>query len=385
MSATQLSPVTVVFAANDYYVPYLSTLLISLVNNSDPHRTYELIVLSEDITSRHEDILRSQVERENISLRVLDVAEAMEPFRAQLKVHGHFKIETYFRLLLPQLLPHHHKVLYLDADMVCLHDVAALFDTDLGDCLIGACKDADTAGIYNGVDLDLAQPNKKHYMDEELGIKNPYEYFQAGTLLFNLDAWRASIDVNEVFQFAQSREWQLLDQDVLNYFCQGRVLFLDMAWNVMFDFDGIRISHIISKSTPELRKDYMNARKDPFVVHYAGPTKPWMDPDCDFALFFWQYARESDFYEVIVHRMLHTSLNAELERIDRDLKATQEFLVSVDAELQRYEHRPLGLMVKEFVYQKLLTPIVERATGNNEDAKCKVRTLYRKVHPRTTE
>ncbi|MBR3225056.1 MAG: glycosyltransferase family 8 protein [Atopobiaceae bacterium] len=385
MSASHLSPVTVVFAANDYYVPYLSTLLTSLLNNSDPHRTYEFIVLSEDLTSKHEDALRRWIERSNVSLRVLNVAEAMKPYQAQLKVRGHFKIETYFRLLLPQLLPNHHKVLYLDADMVCLRDVAALFDTDLGDCLVGACKDADTAGIYNGVDLDLEQPDKKHYMDDVLKIKNPYEYFQAGTLLFNLDAWRTSIDVDEVFRFAQLREWQLLDQDVLNYFCQGRVRFLDMAWNVMYDFDGVRVTHIISKSTPELRKDYMNARKNPFIVHYAGPTKPWMDPDCDFAPLFWQYARESAFYEVIVHRMLHTPLNAELERIDRDLKATQDYLVSVDAELQRYEHRPLGLMVKEFVYQKLLTPVVERATGNNEDAKCKVHTFYRKIHPRATE
>ena len=70
------------------------------------------------------------VEKPNASLRILDVAEAMRPYESKLRVWGHFKRETYFRLLLPQLLPDHHKVLYLDADMICLSDLAPLFDQE---------------------------------------------------------------------------------------------------------------------------------------------------------------------------------------------------------------------------------------------------------------
>ena len=385
MSSKHLSPVTVVFAANDYYVPYLSALLASIVAHSNAKRTYELIVLSEDLTAKHEDVLRRQVGRDNMSLRVISVTEAMKPYQDRLKVRGHFKIETYFRLLLPQLLPNHSKVLYLDADMVCLRDVADLFDTNVDGYLLAACKDPDTTGIYNGVDIDLEQPDKKGYMDNVLCIKNPYEYFQAGTIVFNLDEWRASINVDEVFEFAQSRQWQLLDQDVLNYFCQGHVRFVDMAWNVMYDYAGIRITHIISKTTPELRDEYMSARKNPFVVHYAGPVKPWHDLECDFADVFWQYARISPFYETACARIIHAEYDHKIVQLTEGLDATNALLLSVDAELQRYEHRPLGLMLKEFVYQKILVPVVNRATGNDEGTRSKVRTFYRKVHPRATK
>ena len=377
MAASVPATVSVVFASNDFYVPYLSALFASILKNRNKERALELIVLSEDITDQHVAMLEKQVQSDNVSLRMLNVSEAMHPYEDKLKVRGHFKLETYFRLLLPQLLPNHHKVLYLDADMICLRDVTDLFDTNVDGYLLAACKDPDTTGIYNGVDIDLEQPNKKDYMDNILCIKNPYEYFQAGTIVFNLDEWRASIDVNEVFAFAQSRQWQLLDQDVLNYFCQGRVKFVDMAWNVMYDYNDIRIKHIISKTTPELRQDYMNARKDPYIVHYAGPIKPWNDPECDFAYHFWDYARTTPFYEVTVGRMTRT----QLEQLSDELKATNEFLKTVDAELQRYEHRSLGLMLKEFVYQKLLTPIVERATSNNEGSRQKVQQLYYRVHP----
>lgn len=227
---TQDETVSIVFAANDHYAPYLSTLFASIIDHSDEKRTYELIVLSEDLNDQHLGQLREQVTRENVSLRRLDVAEAMRPYEGKLRTWAHFKRETYFRLLLPQILPDHHKVLYLDADMICLHDVAPLYDTDVEGYLVAACKDPDTTGIYNGIEIDVGQPNKRDYMDNVLKIKQPYDYFQAGTIVFNLDEWRASLDVDEVFRFAQSGEWQLLDQDILNYFCQGRVRFLDMAW-----------------------------------------------------------------------------------------------------------------------------------------------------------
>lgn len=356
------STVSLVFAANDYYAPYLSTLFASILEHGDRNRTYEFIVLSEDFENRHAKMLEQQMEGRNAQLVMLDVSSAMAPYEGKLRTWGHFKRETYFRLLLPQLLPQHHKVLYLDADMVCLHDVAELFDTNVEECLIAACKDPDTTGIYNGISIDVGQPNKRDYMDNVLKIRNPYDYFQAGVILFNLDAWRASIDVDQVFAFAQSQDWQLLDQDVLNYFCQERVRFVSMAWNVMFDNGGFRIRDIISNTTPELFEEYLAARESPRIVHYAGPIKPWHDPECDYAEHFWRFARMSPLYEVILGRMANASSNLELQRIARELEDTRAWLKAVADELQRYEQRPIVLMAKELIYQKIYTPLRQRFT-----------------------
>lgn len=290
--------VSVVFSANDFYVPYLSALLQSIKEHTNSNRNYDLIVMHDDISSRHQDILKQQIAASNISLRFFDVTYYMHNRRNNLALRGHFRIQTYFRLLLQDILPGWNKILYLDSDMIVLEDIAELFDTDIEGYVLAAVKDADTAGLYNGY-----EKGKKEYMDNVLKIKNPYDYFQAGTILFNLNEFRKQFSVDELFQFASSYEWQLLDQDVLNYFAQGKVKFIPNKWNVMMDWGGFRIEKIIGRAPRYLVEAYMEAHADPAICHYAGPDKPWEDPDTDLAEYFWEYARRTPFYEVILSRM----------------------------------------------------------------------------------
>ncbi len=51
--------------------------------------------------------------------------------------------------------------------MVVESDVAELYNENIESFLLGACHDADTAGLYNGY-----EPNKKAYMDQVLILKN---------------------------------------------------------------------------------------------------------------------------------------------------------------------------------------------------------------------
>lgn len=291
--------VTLVLSANDYYVPYLSALLESIKDNSSDEHCYDIVVLHSDISPNNQAILKRQIARHNISLRFAHMSSLIKEWEDKLTLRGHFKIETYYRLFIQDLMPDWHKVLYLDSDMIVLKDIAEVFHTDIDGYLLGAVRDADTAGIYNGW-----EPGKKDYMDKILKIQDPYSYFQAGTILFNLDEFRKSFTVEELFEFASKREWELLDQDVLNYFAQGRVKYLPMNWNVMMDWRGIRIPEIIGRAPHALFDEYMEARKDPAICHFAGPDKPWDDFSEDFAPYFWFYARKTPYYEVILDRAL---------------------------------------------------------------------------------
>ena len=47
--------------------------------------------------------------RDNFSLRFFDVTRPMSRY-AHLPLRGHFRVETYFRLLLPELLPDYDKI-----------------------------------------------------------------------------------------------------------------------------------------------------------------------------------------------------------------------------------------------------------------------------------
>ena len=122
-----------------------------------------------------------------------------------------------------------------------MDDVAKIYDENIDGYLLAACHDADTAGLYNGYRKD-----KKEYTDKILKLKEPYQYFQAGVLLLNLEEFRKRYTTKQILDFAVSEKWQLLDQDILNKLCEGAVKYIDMSWNVMVDFAGIRINQIIA-------------------------------------------------------------------------------------------------------------------------------------------
>ena len=291
--------VAIVLAANNYYVPYISTLLHSVAKHSSDDHSYDITIFHRDITPDNMALLKSEfASRANFSIRFYDMSYRASEYE-KLFTKLHFTVETYFRLFIQDIMTEYHKVLYLDGDMIVRADVAELYNENVDGKLLAACIDPDTAGLYNGF-----EPQKKEYMDMILKIKKPYDYFQAGVILFNLDEMRKTLDVKELMDFASSYKWELLDQDVLNYIAQGKVKFVDMSWNVMYDWRNIRLSKIVSLAPIELYLAYVTARQHPRIVHYAGPEKPWQDMDCDYAPYYWEVARKSIYYELILSRMV---------------------------------------------------------------------------------
>ena len=288
----------IVLSANDFYVPYVSVVLESLHYHATHNWNYDVIVMHRDISLKNQMILKEQLsDKKNISLRFLDIGRYSKPFE-KMFLRGHFAVETYFRLLMPEIFKNYTKALYMDSDLVLNADPGELYHTDVSGYLLAACHDSDTAGLYNGY-----EPNKKYYMDHILKIKKPYEYFQAGVILFNLEEFRKRYKTKDMLQFAASYKWELLDQDVLNYIAQGSVKYVDSEWNVMTDWAGIRISQIIALAPKRMNADYLKARKNPKIIHYAGPDKPWHQPYADKAEYFWKHARKCPYYEVILQRL----------------------------------------------------------------------------------
>lgn len=289
--------VAIALASNDYFIPYCATLLHSLAMHANPQKNYDILLLSQDVSEINVKRLQALLHPwTNISLRVIDPSVLIDQYT--FFVRGHFSKETYYRLVLPELLPHYDKILYLDSDMIVKRDVAELYEESVDGELLAACLDADTAGLYNGY-----QKDRKKYTDEVLKLKEPYTYFQAGVLLLNLEEFRKTYTTKQILDFAVSEDWQLLDQDILNKLCEGRVKFLNMNWNVMVDYAGVRISEIIPLAPRNLNLMYHEARKNPYIIHYAGAQKPWFEPAMDFGDEFWKYARDTVYYEIMLYRM----------------------------------------------------------------------------------
>lgn len=292
----QKRSIPVVLASSDLFAPIVGVCLKSIIAHSTSDNSYDIIILETDISNYNKkllaDILRSY---ENFSLRFYNVKTMLEGHR--LKPSEHVGVETYYRFLIPDILPEVDKVLYLDSDLIVLADVADLYLQDLNDNLVAAVRDPDFQGQVN-----MPNSTMKQYACEELKIKNPYNYFQAGVLLLNLTEMRA-LHSSEEWLYLASTPHRYADQDVLNQCCQGRVKYLDLSWNVLTDCDWKRVSDIIEFAPATLFQEYMEARKNPKIVHFAGFKKPWQFPGEDFGELFWKYARQTPFYELLLYRM----------------------------------------------------------------------------------
>ncbi len=287
--------VPIVFAADDNYVPQLTTAILSVAENTSPDRYYDIVVLTRDISWQNAGTVFRFITKDhpNVSMRFYNVSHLVQSYK--LEANAHISTETYYRFLVQTVLPAYDKVIYLDSDLVVEADVADLFDIELGDDLLAAAPDADYTG-----NLNFEDGERMKYSKEVLHMKDPYSYFQAGVLLLNTKAMRHLHTMDEWLRLA-SVPYIYNDQDILNAQCEGRVTFLDYSWNVMVDTG--RLNDVIVFAPAYMTQAYLASREHPKIIHYAGGVKPWDVPQCDFAERFWHYARQTPFYEEMILRL----------------------------------------------------------------------------------
>lgn len=281
--------VPVVFAADNNYVPMLTTSIYSMLKNADPSRHYDVIVLERDITDENKQLILGFLKTfTNADVRFVDVSHAIDGFDLTTS-NSHISIETYYRFIIQEALPFYNKIVYLDSDLVITDDVSELYDTDLENNALGAVRDVDFLG-----NLNFADGSRMRYATAKLHMEHPFDYFQAGVLVMNLNRLRELHSVDEWLRLASDPAYIYNDQDILNQECEGLVHFLPYEWNVMHNCVN-RVNTVFNFAPANVYKAYLASRKIPKIVHYAGVDKPWRNPWCDFGALYWQYAQKTPF------------------------------------------------------------------------------------------
>ena len=267
----------------------LTTTIQSMLTNANPERHYDIIVLERDISEQNKQNITLFLARyPNVTIRFHDVSRAISEFHLSTN-NAHISVETYYRFIIQEALPFYTKILYLDCDLIVNGDIAELYDTNIGNAAIGAIRDIDFLG-----NLNMKNGNRREYTDRVLHMSNPYGYFQAGVLIMNIDRMREIHTVHEWLEIASRPDFIYNDQDILNMECEGEVTYLDYAWNVMHDCAG-RVQGVFAFAPASVYQEYLQSRKAPKIVHYAGFDKPWKNPWCDFGPLYWQYAQQTPF------------------------------------------------------------------------------------------
>ena len=246
-----MSLITIAVAANNSYVQHLGVMLYSLFSHNQDV-TFCTYLLNNGITEENKrslDYIGHRFQNE-LCYETIDVRGLPD-----VKADDHVSVETYFRLLIPAVLPKSvSKVLYLDADIIVKGRVVEFWNTDISHYFLAAVSDVT---VSTG-----AAPNS---LEE-------YAYFNAGVMLMDLKAWRDHAVTTQCLNFMQTYPEKITfwDQDALNAILRNKWLPVHPKYNMQgpLFMDEFKSYY----GDPEQLQEAM---QDPIIIHYSAPQKPW--------------------------------------------------------------------------------------------------------------
>lgn len=248
----------------DYVVPFRVTVqsFVTRLGGETPVRWHVFgTALNSDT--------RRQIEAQGLGKPVkfawYDFSEAAT---GSLPTRGRFVPHVYARILAPELLPPDiERFLYLDGDLMVVDQVDPLWNTDLGDAVLGAAPDMAVPRVSSRMGLRCYR---------ELGFEGCEPYFNAGVYLVNTQAWKAGETGQRALEYVKRYrdEINLMDQDALNAVLRGQWKPLECRWNLIASLAGHSHYNPVDIDPGE----YSRALAEPGIVHFAGYLKPWLYP-----------------------------------------------------------------------------------------------------------
>ena len=267
--------IPIFFTIDDGYAPYLHVALISLIKNASKDRRYKIIVVYQELNEENRNNLAKLVEDyPNFEMEFNFMKQSLDMITDRIENRlrsDYFTMTIYFRIFIPDMYPEYDKAIYIDSDIIVPGDISELYDTDMHDNLIGVVTD----GSVNDV------PELQRYMTESLGLKLG-DYFNSGMLLMNMKELR-NVHLAEHFLYLLNKyhfDCVAPDQDYLNSMCYGKIEYLDSCWDAM-----------PNRNKPEI--------ENPKIIHYNLFDKPWCYDDIQYQDYFWEYAKQSVYYDKI--------------------------------------------------------------------------------------
>jgi lipopolysaccharide biosynthesis glycosyltransferase len=261
------------------YILPTAVMAASVLAHASPHRRYILHLVYDGADDRPLHAFR-KFRGTRLEVRLV---KARNDFVGVATAYPGMPPVSFLRLALADLLPDTQKVLSLDPDVVCLTDIAALFDTALDGAPLAAVPDL---GMANGLACELkdgrasADGSTTRYFESRLGLNEAERaaYFNAGVLLFDLECLRRENFARgaQAFLSRPGEPVRWSEQCVLNAFFARRYMQLGPRWNAMVDPPGL---HSYRAGGFPLMQRVAEAWSEPAILHFNWRTKPWLsDP-----------------------------------------------------------------------------------------------------------
>lgn len=258
----------IICATDNNFVQHCSVMLASVLTHN---KDVSVWVLTEGLTDINYSILKSEIESKGGAFYciIVDSKIISNLPMPKTKQNTHISPATYYRLLIPEILPIDvHKAIYLDCDVIVKGPLNDLWKIDLTGYALGAVHQ-----MY-------------HEVEDAIRLDYPveYGYFNAGVLLINLDYWRKFNTSLLLLNYLTENYDSILmhDQDALNAILHKNAFRLSCKWNMLHFFflpysrteKGIYKGNLINDYT-DYKHQLKYYRKHPTVIHYVSKPKPW--------------------------------------------------------------------------------------------------------------
>ncbi|MGN1349282.1 MAG: glycosyltransferase family 8 protein, partial [Acutalibacteraceae bacterium] len=182
------------------YLPPLKVMLVSMGESNKDVDVIDVYIAHSNLT---EEDIRPLVEAtdcfKNIHIHSLKVPDR---FFADTPVIERLPKESFYRLIAFAILPETvERCIYIDPDTYILRSLKPLYDTDMGDCFIGA-----GSHTYSYIE-------KLNHVRLKMGKDS--KYINSGIMLMDLKKMREHTSVEEIMQYLDENIQKLFlgDQD----------------------------------------------------------------------------------------------------------------------------------------------------------------------------
>lgn len=262
-------------STDDNYIQHCMAMLCSVFENNSKHKI-TVHVLHHDLSIKAQDFIRSLAGRYNNNVKFYDIDENEIGNVSLSENHPDLSVATYYRILLPSLLPENiSRVLYLDCDVIVLRDISVLYNLNLENYGVAAVK-------------DVTPGDDKHR--RVMGLELDDRAFCAGVLMINLEYWRVHHSQQNMLEFLKKMSGKLVmeDQDMLNYEFHKKWFELPYKY-------GATPMAIVPLDNNQKWEDVKEYALTPSIIHYAAHVKPWLDIRIPEDKWYWKYVLLSDF------------------------------------------------------------------------------------------
>jgi lipopolysaccharide biosynthesis glycosyltransferase len=243
-------------ATEGSYVPHSAAMLHSLLVSATDAPVRVHYLHGPDFARTDAELLTKMVESNGGAISFTSVPDEL---CAGLPTEGFTGKATWYRVLVPQLLPNLERVLFLDLDLIITGSLQALWEKDL--------RGSYVAAVTNVL---------PHHYAEALAAAgfDCSTYFNAGVMLMDLERMRQDRCMEAMVDYGVSNADGLVlrDQDALNAVLGQRRLKLAPRWNCMNSF------FVYPWSADVFDRTALDAAKrHPAIRHFEGPgmSKPW--------------------------------------------------------------------------------------------------------------